>query len=401
MTTTGDEDEVAGILRAFAGVGDVRVVAEADGTMIAEVAPPASAFARQGAMQESVWKMVFEQTFGGEGDAEDPTFHPTVWGSTYTGKPIATEDIKAWIDGTVERIVELQPKRVLEIGCGDGQIMMRVLPHCEAYVGLDFSAAAVAHVQKQLDARGGNGRVLQRSASELQDLGEAPFDVVVMNSVAQYFPSLDYFLGVVKRAEQLLVPGGAFFVGDVRDLSVVDALYTSVELYLAEPGTTMGALRERIAKRRAAERELLLHPAIAHHLGARFVHLRAKPGAQENELVRFRFDLVLRFGGDAGVVDALDHERLGGLFEAMRRIEGADANAVAPLDELRALEHERRPFGEARLAPRPVHLCATHPVFAKAAGRLAQKLAAHLAATNADLAARTRIAIVPAIAEPA
>ena len=43
---------------------------------------------------------------------------------------------------TVDDILALKPRRVLEIGCGTGLLLFRVAPHCESYVGVDFSAPA-------------------------------------------------------------------------------------------------------------------------------------------------------------------------------------------------------------------------------------------------------------------
>ena len=50
-------------------------------------------------------------------------------------------------------------------------------------------------------------------------IGAGPFDMVVINSVAQYFPGADYLVRVIAAAVNATAPGGTVFVGDVRDLA--------------------------------------------------------------------------------------------------------------------------------------------------------------------------------------
>src|SRR5690606_12085185 len=56
------------------------------------------------------------------------------------------------------------------------------------------------------------------------------FDTVVINSVAQYFPSADYLAQVLRSAVELLAPGGSVFVGDVRNLRLLRVLRAAVEV---------------------------------------------------------------------------------------------------------------------------------------------------------------------------
>ena len=42
-------------------------------------------------------------------------------------------------DATVERIRELRPRPILQLGCGTGLLLFRLAPGCEAYTGTDFS----------------------------------------------------------------------------------------------------------------------------------------------------------------------------------------------------------------------------------------------------------------------
>src|SRR5581483_5152725 len=67
--------------------------------------------------QVTQWETTFDETYSA-GAEEDPTFNITGWNSSYTGQPYPAEHMREWVDNTVERILALAPRRVLEIGCG-------------------------------------------------------------------------------------------------------------------------------------------------------------------------------------------------------------------------------------------------------------------------------------------
>ena len=65
----------------------------------------------------SIWQTVYEETYRQTPAAEDLTLNVSGWISSYTDQPIPVEEMREWVDLTVTRILSLQPKRVLEIGC--------------------------------------------------------------------------------------------------------------------------------------------------------------------------------------------------------------------------------------------------------------------------------------------
>src|SRR5690606_29954000 len=94
------------------------------------------------------WKLLFDETYKSVETAEGPTF--VGWNSSYTKAPIPEEEMQEWLAGTIERIAELAPSRVLEIGCGVGLLLRHFAPICEVYRGTDLSASAVAELQHWL-----------------------------------------------------------------------------------------------------------------------------------------------------------------------------------------------------------------------------------------------------------
>ncbi|HVR96411.1 MAG TPA: amino acid adenylation domain-containing protein, partial [Thermoanaerobaculia bacterium] len=248
--------------------------------------------------QVAEWQAVYNDDVYEE--LADPTFNIRGWNSSYTRGPIPEEDMREWLDGTVERILARRPRRVLEIGCGTGLVLFRVAPHCERYLGTDFSRVALGHVRNVLDRQGWYPGVELRQvkADDAGALGRERFDAVVLNSVVQYFPSASYLVQVLEAAVARVEPGGFVFVGDVRSLPLLAAFHASVELYRAPSSLSRETLARRIDAAVAADPELVLDPAFFTALRERLprithVEVQLRRGRRDNELTRFRYDVVL------------------------------------------------------------------------------------------------------------
>ncbi|MFD5083006.1 amino acid adenylation domain-containing protein [Kitasatospora sp. NPDC058406] len=223
------------------------------------------------------------------------------WNSSYTGEPIPAGEMREWADRTAERVLGLRPRSVLEIGCGTGLILQRVAPHCERYWGTDISEVALAGLRTAVDAPGHPfGRVeLHRCAADRLDrLPDGLFDVVVLNSVVQYFPDERYLLRVVEAALARLAPGGSVFLGDVRSLPLLESFHLSVQLSRAEPGLPADRLLARVRRHVDEDEELVIDPRLFTSLPGRFpaveeVRVLPKRADCDNELTRFRYDVVL------------------------------------------------------------------------------------------------------------
>jgi amino acid adenylation domain-containing protein len=256
------------------------------------------------AEQVAQWQMTYDQTYSQPLAQADPTFNITGWNSSYTGQPIPAEQMHEWVDATVARILALRPRRVLEIGCGTGLLLFRIAPHCDEYVATDFSAVALSYIQQHLDAQpqvSARVTLAQRTADDFGAVADGAFDLVVLNSVAQYFPSIDYLVAVLEGAVRAVAPGGAIFIGDVRSRPLLESFHAAVQLHQAPAALPTVQLRQRIQKQIAREQELVIDPAFFAALRAHLpqigqVQMQLKRGRYHNELTRFRYDVLLRVG---------------------------------------------------------------------------------------------------------
>ena len=211
--------------------------------------------------------------------------------------------MREWVDETVTRIMALKPQHVLEIGCGTGLLLSRIAPQCECYTGTDFSEAALNHTRhicQQLDHLG-HVTLHKRLADDFSGFEADQFDVIVLNSVVQYFPDINYLERVIAGALRVLKAGGFVFIGDVRLYHLLETFHTSVQLYQADDTLTVGQLKQRIQRHQGQEKELLLSPDFFLSLAQQYdsichVQVQPKYGHTENELTKFRYDAILHVG---------------------------------------------------------------------------------------------------------
>lgn len=256
-----------------------------------------------GAEQVSQWAMTFDEAYSRGGSVEDATFNIVGWNSSYTLQPIPAEEMRVWVETTVERILSLPSERVWEIGCGTGLLLFRIAPKTSLFHGTDVSQKALDFLQQQMQRP--ELRLpqvtLQRAGAHEFAAGAKDFDSIVINSVIQYFPNIEYLISVIEGAVKALRPGGAMFIGDVRNFALLECFHASVQLFQAQDSATGAEIWDRAQKGLKQEGELVVDPAFFLTLPQRIpqirqVEIHLKRGRALNELTRFRYDVVLHAG---------------------------------------------------------------------------------------------------------
>ncbi len=248
----------------------------------------------------AVWNATYEQAAQVD-PAVDPTFDLTGWRQSLDDRPLPAAAMRAWRDAIIDGLLARAPERVLEIGCGTGLLLWPMARHCRHYVGVDSSPGVIDRLTAQLRAAqlphvnvhcaGADG--LDAVVPALQR-----FDLVVLNSVVQYFPDLEYLLTVLDAVAARLRPGGAIFVGDVRLQALQPALHASVVLTQADPAAPLDVLQQRLERRCRSDGELLLAPEwfaalVAHHPHLRAFRAELHAAEPDFELTRFRGNVWL------------------------------------------------------------------------------------------------------------
>ncbi|HEX5254707.1 MAG TPA: amino acid adenylation domain-containing protein, partial [Mycobacterium sp.] len=247
------------------------------------------------------WQQLYDELYGAEVAMPDFGMDFRGWNSSLTGEPIPLEEMIEWRSATVDRIMALRPQRVLEIGVGSGLLLSQVAPHCAEYVATDMSAVVIDNLGRSLEQLQIPWRdrvhLLTRPAHVTETLPQGHFDTIIVNSVVQYFPNAGYLTEVIDSAIELLAPGGALFLGDVRNHSLQGAFQTAVALARAD-ATDAADIRRRAKHALLGEPELLLAPEYfttlaADHRSVGGLEIQVKRGLADNELNRYRYDVVI------------------------------------------------------------------------------------------------------------
>ena len=250
------------------------------------------------------WQMLYNETYDRPAVESDPTFNIVGWNSSYTNQPIPAEQMRDWANNQAAQILALQPRRVLEIGCGTGLLLFQIAPRCTQYCGTDFSAISLNYIQQHLaNQQLANVTLLQKMATDFAGVETAAFDAVILNSVVQYFPNIDYLVQVLEGAVKATAPGGFIFIGDVRSLPLLAAFHASVQLYQAEPSLAGEQLQQRVQMQIFQETELVIEPDYFNALKQRFpqiggVEIQLIRGSYHNELTNFRYNAILHIASE-------------------------------------------------------------------------------------------------------
>ncbi|KAL3488325.1 putative nonribosomal peptide synthase [Aspergillus germanicus] len=225
------------------------------------------------------------------------------WLSMYDGCSIDLGAMEEWLDDTLRTLLNGQdPGKVLEIGTGSGMILFNIATGLDEYVGIELVpnlARMVEQVANADERLAGKVKVHTGVADRIEDfiLGFMP-NLVIVNSVAQYFPSAGYLLEIIDKLTRLEGVKTLFF-GDIRSYPLYNEFLVSKALHNNGAKATQDQVRRCIEECRAAETELLVDPAFFTSLACQFpdrvehVEVLPKLMSATNELSGYRYSAVV------------------------------------------------------------------------------------------------------------
>lgn len=230
-------------------------------------------------VQSRLWDMIAI-------DTDDDPIKQAGWNSSFTGRAFSSEEMDEYVENTVFKLKYYlnEKMKVLEVGIASGLTCFAIAPQVGEYYGLDISEVTLKKTKKALIQRKiKNVFLLQGEAIDVNRLELADLELVILNSVVQYFPGYNYFLKVIERLIACMSDTGILYIGDVMDYDRKSVM----EEKLSEQGVT-----------RASRHDLWYPRCFMQELPAYFreiinVDVSNKVGCIENELKQYRYDVIL------------------------------------------------------------------------------------------------------------
>jgi amino acid adenylation domain-containing protein len=217
------------------------------------------------------------------------------------------EQVQEWLAQTVDRVAQLQPDRLLEIGCGEGQIVLEIAPQCSDYFAADYSEVAIADLDRQLQKLEQplpQVRTDCRAAHQFDGIEPQSFDTILIHSVVQYFPNPEYLQDVLAKAVQAAKPGGCIYVGDVQSYALLEAFHATAQLKRTPGSMPVEQFRSIVKNRVRNEDELVVDPGFFRSLQQQFpqierIEMLHRRGKYWNEITQFHYDVFLHIGPES------------------------------------------------------------------------------------------------------
>ena len=224
------------------------------------------------------------------------------WTSMYDGREIDKVEMQEWLDDTLTTLLDDKGAgNVLEIGTGTGMILFNLGAELRTYVGLEPSKSAAAFVNKAIASMPllrATAQVYVGTATDVHQIDRFDPDVAVLNSVVQYFPSLEYLAEVIDSLIQLSGLKRIFF-GDIRSYALNNEFLASRTIYSLGQTASKADFKRKMIEFEEREEELLVDPAFFVRLTSQFpdrvqhVEILPKQMKATNELSSFRYAAVV------------------------------------------------------------------------------------------------------------
>ncbi len=228
--------------------------------------------------QEILWNMIANKT-------AKNAIERGGWISSITGRAFTNEEMQEYTSNVEDKLNEYVTKdsEIVEIGIASGLTCMRLAPKVKKYYGIDISDATINKTEQDLLRAGiTNFELFCDEALCVSALGIPKVDLVIMNSVCQYFSGYNYFFSTIERCIDIMKDNGIIFVGDILD-------YSRIREFDKELEAVNG---------RRNLRDLWYPNSIFEALPSYFPYIKEvsiteKRGKVNNELKKYRQDILL------------------------------------------------------------------------------------------------------------
>lgn len=247
------------------------------------------------------WDILYDEAKDKSGNENKSELDRNVTSLLTNDQKLVSDAYNEWFEQTIKRIKELKPKRVMEIGSGGGQILKAIAQKCEYFVATDISEIAIIefqnYLQENIDKFPPHKLYTLPADSRIPEDYHS-FDTIIINTVIQYFPDVDYLLKVIENALDYLADGGRIYIGDVQCYSLLNNYHLNDQLLHIKPEETVKEFKALVRKRIANEPEFVIDPVFFYSLPKKFnqisnVIVKLRDGKSINETTLYHYDVFL------------------------------------------------------------------------------------------------------------
>lgn len=244
------------------------------------------------------WKKIFDLYYRKIKGSPFSTSDTSVWVDSEKNKLIPKLEMEEWVNLTVSNIRRFvnPTSKILEIGCGNGLILEQLIHHVDQYIGIESSMHAIESIKASAIWNKNKSKIklFNLSAIELFKLEYSNFDFIIINSVCQYFPNLEYLINVLDQSGKKLKENSFVYIGDVRSYELSEVQYIERSKYDANFKDRKSIVRFF----RQRERETLYNQVVFKNLSNILPWVNSsivsnKIGVHKNEMNKYRYDVIL------------------------------------------------------------------------------------------------------------
>ncbi len=298
-----EPEEVAQALKSHPRVSDALVIPRRDGETLRLTAYVVPHLVDSGEDETlTSWTELFDTTYAATKDSSPiRAEHFDGWVSSATDAPIPLPEMREWLASTLAELKGAKGRHILEIGAGTGLLLAALAPDAASYVATDISRTALDRLALRRASQPdlAHVRLLHQPAHVVAGLDQGQgYDLIILNSVVQYFPGTGYLLQVLGALRPLLRAGGRIYLGDLRNLDLLTEFHTWIARERLGPNADPHAVQDLVSVSVADESELVLSPDLFRRIeslvpGLVCHRVALKRGRGRNEMAVFRYSVDL------------------------------------------------------------------------------------------------------------
>ena len=312
--------EVEHTLVQTEGIKEAVVIAredrENDQRLVAYVVPDLSQTDTDGTDWHQRWDVIYTRaadqmstTVDADGQVHEADLDVAIAEQLTTQTDIR-QQADEWLGQSVKRLKALRARRVLEVGSGAGQLLFALADDTDRYIATDYAQPAIDNLNQKLatnSRRWSHVTAKTAPADDYSLVERASLDLVLIHSVAQYFPDGRYLLRAIEQAVLATARGGCVFVGDMQSKQLQAMHHAQDQLPRSSGKQTVSEFNRVVDRRVRMDDELMADPAFFYLLpqlipAITAVDVQLREGHSVNETTKYHFDVWLYVGNAVSIV---------------------------------------------------------------------------------------------------